>query len=48
MGLFLSVSSELYQVFSPVRIPSMTDVLMNTTGALAGAYIAARNSLDQS
>ena len=41
-GLLLSVICELYQVFSPVRFPSMTDVLMNTIGALAGASIAVK------
>jgi glycopeptide antibiotics resistance protein len=39
-GLFLSMTCELYQVFSPVRYPSMTDVLVNTIGALTGASIA--------
>mgnify|MGYP003575313490 CR=1 FL=1 len=42
-GLLLSVSCELYQVFSPVRFPSMTDVLMNTIGSLAGASIAVKS-----
>lgn len=41
-GLLLSVACELYQVFSPVRFPSMTDVLMNTIGASAGAWTAGR------
>ena len=44
VGLLLSLTCEFYQVFSPVRFPTMTDVLMNTIGALAGATIAA-NSL---
>jgi glycopeptide antibiotics resistance protein len=39
-GLLLSMTCELYQVFSPVRYPTMTDVLMNTVGALVGASIA--------
>ena len=43
VGLLLSVTCELYQVFSPVRFPSMTDVLMNTIGALAGASIAVKS-----
>jgi VanZ family protein len=42
-GLLLSVTCELYQVFSPVRFPSMTDVLMNTIGASAGASIAVKS-----
>ncbi len=41
-GLILSLACELYQVFSPVRFPSMTDVLMNTLGAAAGAAIAGK------
>ena len=41
-GLFLSMACELYQVFSPVRYPSMTDVLLNIIGAFAGAAIAIR------
>ena len=43
VGLLLSVTCELYQVFSPVRFPSMTDVLMNTIGASAGASIAVKS-----
>jgi glycopeptide antibiotics resistance protein len=41
LGLLLSGSCEFYQVFSPHRFPSMTDVFTNTIGALAGASIAA-------
>jgi VanZ family protein len=43
VGLLLSLMCEFYQVFSPVRFPSMTDVLMNTIGASAGASIAAKS-----
>lgn len=43
VGLLLSLTCEFYQVFSPVRFPTMTDVLMNTIGALAGATIAAKS-----
>lgn len=43
VGLLLSMSCELYQVFSPVRFPSMTDVLMNTIGAFAGAAMGSRS-----
>ena len=43
VGLLLSLTCEFYQVFSPVRFPSMTDVLMNTIGASAGASIAAKS-----
>jgi VanZ family protein len=39
VGLLLSMTCELYQVFSPVRFPSMTDVLLNGLGALVGASI---------
>ena len=42
-GLLLSVTCELYQVFSPVRFPSMTDVLMNTIGAFVGAAMGSRS-----
>ena len=43
VGLLLSVACELYQVFSPIRYPTMTDVVMNTVGALVGASIAAKS-----
>ena len=43
VGLLLSLTCEFYQVFSPVRFPTMTDVLMNTIGASAGATIAAKS-----
>ena len=43
VGLVLSLICELYQVFSPVRYPSMTDVLMNTLGAFAGAAIEGKS-----
>ncbi len=42
-GLGVSLTCELYQVFSPVRFPSMTDVLINTVGALLGASIAVKS-----
>jgi hypothetical protein len=41
-GLLLAGSYELYQDFSPVRFRSMTDVFINTIGALVGASIACR------
>ena len=44
VGLALSLTCEFYQVFSPVRFPSMTDVVMNTIGAFAGALLAGRLS----
>jgi glycopeptide antibiotics resistance protein len=36
LGLCLSFSVEALQLFTPDRITSMTDLIMNTTGALAG------------
>ena len=36
----LSISTELTQIFSNSRFPSMTDVVCNTIGAFAGAYLA--------
>ena len=42
VGLLVSLTCELYQVFSPVRYPTMTDVLMNTVGALVGALLAGK------
>ena len=47
LGLLLAGSCELYQVFSPVRFPTMTDVLTNTLGALGGASIASRIAVNQ-
>ena len=44
LGLSLSMTCELYQVFSPVRFPSMTDVLTNTIGAFSGASIVRKCS----
>ncbi|HTL62080.1 MAG TPA: VanZ family protein [Nitrospira sp.] len=43
VGFLLSVACEFYQIFSPVRFPSMTDVVMNTIGAFAGALIAGKS-----
>ena len=39
-GLVLSLVTEFTQVFGHGRFPSMTDVLTNTSGALAGALLA--------
>ena len=47
LGLLLAGSCELYQVFSPVRFPTMTDVLTNTLGALGGASIARLIAVNQ-
>lgn len=38
----LSVATELSQVFSHGRFPAATDVLTNTLGAVAGAWLALR------
>jgi len=40
MAGLLSVATELFQVFSHNRIPSMTDVLMNIIGTAVGAIAA--------
>jgi VanZ family protein len=42
LAALLAGGCELYQVFSPVRFPSMTDVVSNTAGALIGGFIADR------
>lgn len=44
-ALALSATVETMQLFSPVRDSSVLDVLTNTTGALAGALVAARTAL---
>lgn len=41
LGLLLSMTVDHYQIFSPARLPTMTDVLMNTVGALLGASLGA-------
>jgi glycopeptide antibiotics resistance protein len=43
-ALSLSIACEFYQIFSPVRFPSMTDVLTNTIGAVAGASLAGKSA----
>lgn len=40
LAALLSLGAELYQVFSHVRVPSMTDVVSNLTGATIGAALA--------
>ena len=47
VGLLLSAICELYQVFSPVRFPSMTDVVTNTAGALIGASLAGKRAKER-
>lgn len=41
-ALLLSVATELTQVYSHGRFPSVTDVVLNVLGACLGLYIAAR------
>ena len=40
LGLLLSLGVETLQVFTRNRIPSSTDVVANTAGALAGVLLA--------
>jgi len=42
LALLLSASCEFYQVFSPYRYPTMTDIATNTMGALLGASLGNR------
>ena len=44
IGFFLSVSVETLQVFTRDRIPSSADVVSNTIGACAGAWVVLRRS----
>jgi VanZ family protein len=38
-GLFLSIGIETFQYFVPRRIPSVTDIIANTGGAVFGCYL---------
>jgi glycopeptide antibiotics resistance protein len=40
LGFCSSVSVEMYQLFCHDRVPSITDVLMNTTGTGVGVWLA--------
>ena len=42
IGFGLSLGIETAQLFTPERYPSLFDLASNTTGALLGAYFAAR------
>jgi glycopeptide antibiotics resistance protein len=44
LGALLSLSIEVFQVFTHGRIATITDVLTNTCGAAIGASLAARRS----
>ena len=39
-GLAASFSIELYQLFCRSRVPSSTDLILNTAGAILGAHLA--------
>ena len=41
-GLLLSASMETAQVWSHVRFPSATDLVMNVAGCIAGAIVSGR------
>ena len=40
LGVLLSLAIEIIQVYTPLRTPSVTDVLFNGSGAIAGVAIA--------
>jgi glycopeptide antibiotics resistance protein len=40
LGLVASFSIELYQIFCRSRVPSSTDLILNTAGAVLGAHLA--------
>jgi glycopeptide antibiotics resistance protein len=42
VGVLVSMTCEVYQVFSPVRYPTMTDILTNSIGSFGGALIAGK------
>jgi VanZ family protein len=44
LAVLLSVSTETTQVYSHGRFPSMTDVILNVGGALAGALAVRRRA----
>ena len=39
LGLFLSIGIETFQYFVPKRIPSSSDIIANTAGAVFGCYL---------
>ena len=39
LGLFLSIGIETFQYLVPKRIPSLSDIIANTAGAVFGCYI---------
>lgn len=40
LGLAASFSIEIYQLFCRSRVPSSTDLILNTAGAVLGAHLA--------
>jgi VanZ family protein len=42
LALMLATACEFYQIFSPVRYPTMTDVATNVLGGVIGAAIGSR------
>jgi VanZ family protein len=42
LALLLAGGCEFYQVFSPFRYPTMTDIVTNVSGSLIGAAIGSR------
>ena len=40
MALILSMGIEVYQFFNPYRYPTVTDIIMNVSGAIVGAGTA--------
>ena len=39
LGLFLSIGIETFQYLVPKRIPSLSDIIANTAGAVFGSYL---------
>ena len=39
LGLFLSIGIETFQYYVPKRIPSSSDIIANTAGAVFGCYL---------
>jgi VanZ family protein len=48
MAVALSCCTEFIQIFNPVRFPAVTDIMMNATGALLGAWAVVTEQDDRS
>ncbi len=48
MAVALSCCTEFIQIFNQVRFPAVTDIMMNTTGALLGAWAVVTEQDDRS